>query len=106
MNCPYNVPHVDREVGHSVKCDGCASRVAEGRTLFAWTLVAACSRLRSDRELKEKYEGVAGSSMPDPSITHPNIIIKKCPAALEPADLTGKVTNTQGGGIDHGYGSA
>ena len=28
--CPYNAPKVDRSKGHSVKCDGCADRVAEG----------------------------------------------------------------------------
>ena len=31
MACPYNAPKVDREKGHSVKCDGCAERVAAGR---------------------------------------------------------------------------
>ena len=31
MACPYNAPKVDRSKGHSVKCDGCADRVAEGR---------------------------------------------------------------------------
>ena len=28
MACPYNAPKVDREKGHSVKCNGCAERVA------------------------------------------------------------------------------
>ena len=31
MACPYNAPKVDREKGHSVKCNGCAERVAEGK---------------------------------------------------------------------------
>ena len=30
MACPYNAPKVDRSKGHSVKCDGCADRVAAG----------------------------------------------------------------------------
>ena len=30
MACPYNAPKVDRSKGHSVKCDGCAERVAAG----------------------------------------------------------------------------
>lgn len=30
MACPYNAPKVDREKGHSVKCDGCSERVASG----------------------------------------------------------------------------
>lgn len=37
MACPYNAPKVDREKGHSVKCNGCAERVAEGKTPSAWT---------------------------------------------------------------------
>ena len=28
-------------------------------------------------------------------MTNPNIVIKKSPAALDPGDTTGKVTNTQ-----------
>lgn len=35
MACPYNAPKVDREKGHSVKCDGCADRVAAGSRLSA-----------------------------------------------------------------------
>lgn len=31
MACPYNSPKVDRQLGHSVKCDGCAARVSEGK---------------------------------------------------------------------------
>lgn len=30
MSCPYHAPHVDRAAGHSVKCDGCAARLAQG----------------------------------------------------------------------------
>ena len=31
LACPYGNPHVNRDKGHSVKCDGCAERVAAGR---------------------------------------------------------------------------
>ena len=30
LSCPYHAPKVDRAVGHSVKCDGCFDRVADG----------------------------------------------------------------------------
>ena len=30
--CPYNVPIVDKALGKGVKCDGCADRVAEGKS--------------------------------------------------------------------------
>lgn len=97
MNCPYNVPKVNRELGHSIKCDGCVSRVAEGKNPIC---VDACPLRALDfgpiEELRQKYEGVAGiAPMPDPSMTNPNIVIKKSPAALDPGDTTGKVTNTQ-----------
>ncbi len=32
LACPYGNPKVDREKGHSTKCDGCASRLAEGKS--------------------------------------------------------------------------
>jgi anaerobic dimethyl sulfoxide reductase subunit B len=31
MACPYGNPTIDRGKGHSVKCNGCAERVAEGK---------------------------------------------------------------------------
>lgn len=31
LSCPYRAPKVDRQRGHSVKCDGCRSRLAQGR---------------------------------------------------------------------------
>ena len=97
MNCPYNVPKVDREVGHSIKCDGCASRVAEGLEPIC---IGACPLRALDfgpmDELRQQYEGEAGiAPMPDPSITNPNIIIKPSPAALGTSDKTGRVSNTQ-----------
>ena len=30
LSCPYRAPKVDREAGHSAKCDGCTDRVAAG----------------------------------------------------------------------------
>lgn len=39
MACPYNAPKVDRDKGHSVKCDGCAERLAAGE---APVCVEAC----------------------------------------------------------------
>ena len=40
LACPYGNPHVDRTKGHSVKCDGCAERVAAGKQPVC---VEACS---------------------------------------------------------------
>ncbi len=40
LACPYGNPKVDREKGHSTKCDGCASRLAEGKSPIC---VEACT---------------------------------------------------------------
>lgn len=49
MACPYNAPKVDREKGHSVKCNGCAERVAEEEPHLRGRLPASCPRLRPYR---------------------------------------------------------
>ena len=96
MACPYNAPTVDREVGHTVKCDGCASRVAKGLDPIC---VDACPLRALDfgdiEELRAAYpdaiDGIA--PMPDASITSPNILINPSPAAKYPGDTTGHVAN-------------
>ena len=70
MACPYNVPTVDRTLGHSVKCDGCAERVAEGKNL-------------------EDISGMGDiadiAPLPPAHYTGPNLYIKATPDA-QPAD--------------------
>ena len=44
LSCPYRAPKVDREAGHSAKCDGCTDRVAAGsERRCAWRR-APCGR--------------------------------------------------------------
>lgn len=96
MACPYNVPKVDKSVGHSVKCDGCSSRLAEGKRPIC---VEACPLRAMDfgeiEALKKKYPDCVQSiaPMPDPKHTNPNIIIKPCVAARDTGDTTGHVSN-------------
>ena len=98
MNCPYNVPKVDKTVGHTVKCDGCADRIAEGKRPIC---VEACPLRALDfgevKELKEKYHNtVRGiAPMPDPSITSPNIFISNSDDAQVTGDTTGFVSNAE-----------
>ena len=77
LSCPYRAPRVDREVGHSVKCDGCASRVAEGSAPIC---VEACPLRALDfgpiEELSETF-GTDRDLLPLPisSATAPNTVI-------------------------------
>lgn len=78
MACPYDAPKVDREAGHSVKCNGCAERVAEGKAPIC---VEACSmralQFGPVKELpKADYADIA--PLPNPAATGPNLYIKKC----------------------------
>ena len=96
MACPYNAPKVDREKGHSVKCNGCAERVAEGKNPIC---VDACPVRALEwgdiEELRAAHTGtMAGiAPMPSPDETTPSIAINPCPAAKEPGDTTGAIAN-------------
>lgn len=96
MACPYNAPKVDREKGHSVKCNGCAERVAEGKAPIC---VDACP-LRALEfgpidELRSEHEGTDSvPPMPEASYTNPNIVVKECPAAKLAENKAGLVANT------------
>ena len=79
FSCPYNAPKVDRAAGHSVKCDGCSERVAQGLRPIC---VEACP-------LRALGFGDAGNMkarpnaclsippLPDPKLTTPNLVIVK-----------------------------
>lgn len=77
MSCPYNVPKVDREKGHSVKCDGCKDYVAAGEKpacMMACPARAIKFGLISDIEKLGERANVA--PLPEPSYTTPNTFIK------------------------------
>lgn len=96
MACPYNSPVVDREVGHSVKCDGCASRVAEGLEPIC---IGACPlralQFGTVEEMSKLGDRANIVPLPEASITGPNLYVKPCPAATEASAETGLVTNPQ-----------
>lgn len=95
MACPYNVPEVDRSQGHSVKCDGCADRVAAGKNPMC---VDACPLRALDfgpvEEISKLGERASIAPLPDPSLTNPNLYVKACKDAQASAEGTGKVVNT------------
>ncbi|MBM7000406.1 4Fe-4S binding protein [bacterium] len=97
MSCPYRAPHVDRTLGHSVKCDGCASRVAGGERPVC---VEACPQRALDLAPVEEVVGTWGAGdavppMPDRELTGPNLVVI-APTCIEQADgdLLGQVRVT------------
>lgn len=94
MACPYNAPKVDREKGHSVKCDGCADRVAAGEKPVC---VEACPARALDfgtvEEMSKLGRVADVAPLPDPSYTNPNLFIKPSEDALPCGAPNGKVAN-------------
>ena len=94
MACPYNAPKVDREKGHSVKCDGCAERVAAGE---APVCVEACpARALSFGTVEEMSKlGERGNiaPLPKPTYTNPNLYIKASADARPTDDSQAKIVN-------------
>ncbi len=94
MACPYNAPKVDREKGHSVKCDGCAERVAKGEKPVC---VEACPARALDfgtvDEMKKTGEQANIAPLPDKSYTDPNFYIKPSEDAKPAGDAAAKVVN-------------
>lgn len=92
--CPYNAPKVDIEAGHSVKCDGCVSRVHEG---LKPVCVLACPVRALDFGLAHNMEakGERADIAPfcDATVTMPNLFIKPCPDALPAGDPTVVIEN-------------
>lgn len=85
--CPYGAPMVDEEAKKSVKCDMCASRVADGLKPIC---VEACPLRALDfgpiDELRAAHGDVAAiAPLPDPSETNPNVVITE-PANAQPVD--------------------
>ena len=94
MACPYNAPKVDRSKGHSVKCDGCAERVAAGEKPVC---VEACPARALDfgtvEDMSKTGERGNIAPLPEPTYTTPNLYIKPSADALPAGDANGKVVN-------------
>ena len=94
MACPYNAPKVNREKGHSVKCDGCAERLAAGEQPVC---VEACPARALDfgpvDEMRKKGERAAIAPLPEPSYTQPNLYVKASADAKPAGDAAAKVSN-------------
>ena len=94
MACPYGAPHVDRQLGHSVKCDGCAERVAAGKQpICVESCLMRCLEFGDASEMAKKGERAAVAPLPEPSYTSPNLYVKKAGCAKPSGDTTGHVAN-------------
>ncbi len=95
LACPYGNPKVDREKGHSTKCDGCASRLAEGKSPIC---VEACTmralQFGPADEMAKLGERAALAPLPDPANTTPNLYVKACEHAKPSGSTDCVVANT------------
>lgn len=94
MACPYNAPKVDRDKGHSVKCDFCADLVAQGEKP-ACVMACPALALQSGKVEDMKKLGEQGNiaPLPAPSYTDPNVFIKPSADAQPSGSTKGLVGN-------------
>lgn len=76
MSCPYHAPHLDYDLGRSVKCDGCTARVAAS---LAPACVAACPQRALDFGDVSRMREIHGTGdefapLPPASYTVPALI--------------------------------
>ncbi|ARB73999.1 DMSO/selenate family reductase complex B subunit [Pasteurella multocida] len=95
MACPYDAPQYDAMKGHMTKCDGCHSRILEGKKPIC---VDACPLRALDfapiDELRKTYGDLAAiAPLPSPEHTAPNLVIKANKNARPTGDTTGFLAN-------------
>ncbi|MGC6324855.1 DMSO/selenate family reductase complex B subunit [Pasteurella multocida] len=95
MACPYDAPQYDAMKGHMTKCDGCHSRILEGKKPIC---VDACPLRALDfapiDELRKTYGDLAAiAPLPSSEHTAPNLVIKTNKNARPTGDTTGFLAN-------------
>lgn len=93
--CPYGAPTVDRAAGHSVKCNGCSERVAEGKLPIC---VESCPMRALEfgeaADMAQVGERADIAPLPSKDYTGPNLYVRPCANAKPAGSLDGAVLNT------------
>ena len=88
--------HINEHLKRSTKCDGCRTRVAEGKPPIC---VDACPVRALDSgtgsELASRHPNTVRSilPLPDETATHPNLLILPSPAAQRAVEQGGSIVN-------------
>lgn len=95
--CPYSAPQFNPESGVMTKCNFCADYLAEGKDPAC---VAACPsrvlKFGEIDELRAQYGDTANiEPLPDPSITHPNLVLTPHRQAETTGTGTGHIANPE-----------
>lgn len=94
MACPYGAPTLDKTVGHTIKCDGCKNRVAEGKKPIC---VEACPLRALDfgevEEMKAHGESHDIDPLPSSSYTKPSLYIRMSPDAKSSQAADSRIAN-------------
>jgi len=95
MACPYGAPQYNAAKGHMTKCDGCHSRVADGKKPIC---VESCPLRALDfgpiEELRKKHGQLAAvAPLPSAHFTKPSIVIKPNANSRPTGDTTGYLAN-------------
>lgn len=93
--CPYDAPRLDPALNIARKCDGCASRVAEGKNpVCVDACLLRCLFFGDLEELRAEYGDEANIvPLPDASETGPSLVVRPCPASVMAQDGAGRVAN-------------
>lgn len=79
FSCPYNASKVDKEKGHSVKCEGCPDRIrAGGMPLCVQACPARALSFGPAEAMAEKGTRADVAPLPSVQTTSPNLFITAC----------------------------
>lgn len=96
-NCPYSAPQYNKSIGKMTKCDFCQDRLEAGLNPLC---VDACPmraiHYGEYEDLKSRFGNAAHvAPLPDPSLTHPCLVVKPPKNAQPIGSPLGKIVNPE-----------